>query len=95
MILTVNLPHQSYPIYIERGGLHEIKTRFHLDRKVLIVTDDGVPSEYAEAVKALCPPTANVIRSEVPVVYGGAVEAMYDVGLDCDECFKRTFLAEF
>ena len=52
MILTVNLPHQSYPIYIERGGLHEIKTRFHLDRKVLIVTDDGVPSEYAESVRA-------------------------------------------
>ena len=51
--------------------------------------------EYAEAVKALCPAGVNVIRSDVPVVYGGAVEAMYDMGLVCDESFKKTFLAEF
>ncbi|MBQ9079663.1 MAG: hypothetical protein IJY27_01165 [Clostridia bacterium] len=51
--------------------------------------------EYAEAVKALCPESANVILSDVPPVYGSAVEAMYDIGLDCDDNFRKTFLAEF
>jgi len=47
--------------------------------------------EYAEAVRALSPPDVRFIFSEIPPIYGCAVEAMYDAGLSCDEAFKKTF----
>jgi N-acetylglucosamine kinase-like BadF-type ATPase len=49
--------------------------------------------EYGEAVKGLCPPGVSVLFSDVPPIYGAAVEAMYDAGLTCDDAFKRNFLA--
>ena len=51
--------------------------------------------EYAAAVRALCPESAHVIYSDVPPIYGGAVEAMYDIGMSCDERFRQTFLEQF
>lgn len=48
--------------------------------------------EYAEAVKALAPPNLNYCFSDVPPVLGGAVEAMYDIGIEADDKFKKTFL---
>ena len=47
--------------------------------------------EYAEAVRALAPSDINVIRSDVPPVYGCAVEAMYSLGLVCTDSFKENF----
>ncbi len=44
----------SYNVYCERGALSHIGDYFSLDRRVLIVTDAGVPKEYAEAVAACC-----------------------------------------
>ena len=44
----------SYPIIIGRDILKNAKEYFRLDRKVFIVTDDGVPKEYALTVKDLC-----------------------------------------
>jgi N-acetylglucosamine kinase-like BadF-type ATPase len=48
--------------------------------------------EYAAAIRALAPPDINVIFSNVPPVYGCAVEAMYDVGNDCSTAFRERFL---
>lgn len=46
----------SYPVKIERGVLSRIGDLLPLGgRKVLIVTDDGVPAEYARAVLAAAP----------------------------------------
>lgn len=50
MKLHLDLQERGYDILIERGALDRIGEFFDLDRKVLIVTDDGVPSEYAEKV---------------------------------------------
>ncbi len=50
MKLTVELGKRSYNIIIDRGALERAGEIFALDRKALIVTDDGVPREYAEAV---------------------------------------------
>jgi len=50
MTITVTLPTASYPIYIERGLLSTAKELLSLDRRVLIVTDEGVPKEYAEKI---------------------------------------------
>ena len=50
MILPVKYGDGGYDINIERGALCRVGELFSLKRRVLIVTDDGVPSEYAEAV---------------------------------------------
>ena len=54
MIVPVNLPFGSYDITIERGVLKKAGAVLNLDRKVLIITDSGVPSEYAKTVAAQC-----------------------------------------
>lgn len=42
----------GYDIVIERGALDRAAELLDLDRKVLVVTDDGVPAEYASKVAA-------------------------------------------
>ncbi len=44
----------SYEVIIEKGILKKTGEIIDLDRKVLIVTDDGVPKQYAEEVKSQC-----------------------------------------
>ena len=48
--------------------------------------------EYVQAVKAHAPQQVQIIDSDAPPVYGGAVEAMYDAGMTCDAAFKQRFL---
>ena len=55
MELTVNIPGKAYPIYLERGGLKKLGEYFSLDRKIMVITDDGVPKEYLETVLAQLP----------------------------------------
>lgn len=50
MIIPVNLGKDSYNITLERGSLKRAGEIIDLDRKVLVVTDDGVPFEYAETI---------------------------------------------
>jgi len=53
MTLTVNLQHTSYDIVIERGVLKQADQYLNLRRRVLIVTDSGVPESYAQTVATL------------------------------------------
>ena len=50
--LPVHTPGGEYDIILARGGLSSLSRFFRLDRKVLIVTDDGVPCAYAACVAA-------------------------------------------
>ena len=52
-ILHMNLGADSYDIVIERGALKKTGEYLNLDRKVLVLTDDGVPSAYAQTVADL------------------------------------------
>lgn len=54
MIIPVNIKDKGYDIVLERGVLSKIGEYLDLNRKVLIVTDDGVPSAYAEEVAKHC-----------------------------------------
>ena len=54
MILPLNLKENSYDIVIERGALKSIGSYIPLKRKVLILTDSGVPSEYSQYVMSAC-----------------------------------------
>ena len=51
MIISMNLGADSYPIHLERGALAKADQLFKLDRKVLIVTDSGVPKAYADTAR--------------------------------------------
>lgn len=50
MILTVDLGPRSYDVVIERGCLAKAGQLLNLNRKVMIVTDSGVPARYAQIV---------------------------------------------
>ena len=54
MILNVGLGERAYDIVIERGCLAKAGALCNLDHKVLVVTDSGVPLEYAHAVADQC-----------------------------------------
>ena len=54
MKLTMRLGERSYDIVLKRGALANLGQLANLARKVFIVTDSGVPPEYAAAVKAQC-----------------------------------------
>ncbi len=54
MTITVPLPQNAYDIIVERGCLQSAGDRLHLNRRVLIVTDDGVPPRYAQTLAGQC-----------------------------------------
>ena len=54
MVLHLDLPQNGYDIILERGVLQRAGEHLKLDRRVLIVTDDGVPAEYAKTVATQC-----------------------------------------
>ena len=49
---TVELSERSYPIHIGAGLLSRAGEYFNLNRRVLLLTDAGVPAEYSQAVAA-------------------------------------------
>ena len=52
--LRMELGQNSYDIFLENGLLQRAGKLLQLDRRVLIVTDDGVPEAYARALAAQC-----------------------------------------
>ena len=50
--VRMNLAGGGYDIYIGSGGLDVFLNKADLSRRVLILTDDGVPAEYAKRVAA-------------------------------------------
>ena len=54
MTIHMNLGEYSYDIIVERGILASAKEHLNLDRRVLVVTDTGVPAEYAGTIAGQC-----------------------------------------
>ena len=54
MTVTMNLLDRGYDIVIERGAINTANKLLNLNRNVLIVTDDGVPLDYAECIAKQC-----------------------------------------
>lgn len=52
--LTMNLGPRSYDIILKRGALENLYQFARLDRRVAIVTDNGVPEAYARRVADQC-----------------------------------------
>lgn len=53
-MIRVELGKESYDINIAEGLLDRIDEEINLNRKVVIVTDEGVPTQYAKAVCDKC-----------------------------------------
>lgn len=54
MILHISPGNNNYDILIERGCLKKASSSLHLQRKVLIVTDSGVPAHYVKMLADAC-----------------------------------------
>jgi len=54
MILHMDLEPNGYDIILERDVLARAGELLRLDRRVLVVTDEGVPTEYAKTVAEQC-----------------------------------------
>lgn len=64
MIIPVKTAGGGYNIYLERGAIGKAAQYFNLDRKVLIVTDDGVPESYAKTVAAQSKQSMTVVFAQ-------------------------------
>ncbi len=74
MKIHLNLENNSYDILVERGILKALGAHLNLKRRVLIVTDTGVPEMYAKTVAAQC--KAPVIQT-VPMGEGAKSLEMF------------------
>ncbi len=89
--LTVSLGERSYPIYVGEGLLSRASECMNLSRRVLIVTDEGVPREYAESVAALCKaPTLVTVKegegSKSFAAFEKLCRVMLDTGFTRADC---------
>ena len=54
MKLHVTTAEGGYDIVFDKGGIHRIAALWGAGEKTLVVTDSGVPAEYAQAVAQAC-----------------------------------------
>ena len=87
----MNLGKDSYDIIVERGILAKANQQLHLNRRVLVVTDSGVPGEYAKVVADQC--KDGVIctvemgeASKSPEGLGKLLQTMLDHGFSRKDC---------
>ncbi len=89
--IHLDLADRGYDITVGRGLLSRAGELFSLDRKALIVTDSGVPREYAEAV-ARCAKEARIVTvpegegSKSPECFAMLCEQMLAFGMTRTDC---------
>ena len=54
MKIHMNLQEHSYDILVQRGILERAGEHLNLNRRVLVVTDSGVPAAYAKTLAQQC-----------------------------------------
>ncbi len=89
--LHLCLGERGYDINIGRGLLGSVGELFRLDRRVFIVTDDGVPAEYAARVLAACSDGKIVTvkqgeGAKSPEVFAYLLRQMLDFGVTRTDC---------
>ena len=91
MIIPVGLGKKSYNINIDRGALSRTGEILKVYRKVLIVTDSGVPERYIRAVAKQCAePVIAVIEegeaSKTPENFVNLCRRMLEAGFSRKDC---------
>ena len=88
MKLTMQLKSRSYDIILKAGCLANLHQFTNVEnRRVFVLTDSGVPKQYAETVAAQCPRAAIYTipqgeGSKCLKVYGQVLQAMLEFGMD-------------
>ena len=91
MTIHMNLGEDSYDIIVERGVLSKANKQLNLNRRVLVVTDSGVPEEYAKSLASQC---KEGIIYTVPMgeasksldIFGKVLGTMLDNGFSRKDC---------
>ena len=91
MKIHINLKDGGYDILVERGALARAGEQLDLDRRVLIVTDTGVPADYARTVADQCKLAVvqTVETGEVSKsldVFAQLLKAMFEHGFSRRDC---------
>ena len=91
MNIHMDLNESSYDIIVKRGILKECGKHLDLDRRVLVVTDSGVPESYAKAVANQCKaPVICIVEqgegSKDLETFGGLLRKMLDNGFSRRDC---------
>ena len=91
MTVTLDFGHSRYDIVIEARCFDRAGELLKLDRRVLIVTDDGVPEEYARRLAAWCaaPAVVTLPRGEENKSMAALqtlLTAMLDAGFTRADC---------
>ena len=87
MKLTMKLNRSGYDIILKRGCLSNLHQFTNVqNRKVFVLTDSGVPAQYAQTVAAQCPDSTVYTvpqgeGSKSLKVYGQVLQAMLDFGM--------------
>lgn len=89
--LTMDFDERSYDITVSRGAIKHASELFALDRRVLVVTDDGVPAQYSKSIAdAAGEPHILTIRhgeaSKCPERYLEILKFMLACGFDRHDC---------
>ena len=91
MNIHLNLMEDSYDILVERGILKSAREHLQLDRRVLVVTDSGVPAEYAKTLAGQCrEPVIITVKageeSKSMETFGLLLETMLTHGFSRKDC---------
>ena len=91
MTLQVKTSQGSYDIVIQRGGLHRAGEAFNLNRKVLVVSDSGVPEEYGMIVASQCGEAVLFVfeqgeASKCMDTYGSILKALIENNFTRTDC---------
>lgn len=91
MTFSVGAETKKYDIIIESGAINNAGRLFDLDRRVLILTDDGVPEEYSKIVAGQCrKPVVFTVKagekSKSISVWENALSLMLENGFDRYDC---------
>ena len=91
MIIPVKTSQGSYDIVLQRGALERAGEYLNLNRRVLVVTDSGVPASYAKEVAKNCK-TAKILtikegeQSKNIEVYAEILKALVEGSFTRTDC---------
>ncbi|MBQ1371406.1 MAG: iron-containing alcohol dehydrogenase [Oscillospiraceae bacterium] len=89
--IGVRNPEGRCPVILRRGCLAQAGALLNLNRRVFLVIDEGVPTEFARSLatqcgQAACYPLPRGEASKSPARLGELLEAMLDFGMNRSDC---------
>jgi len=91
MRIHMDLQENSYDIVVQRGILHKASDELNLNRRVLVVTDSGVPAEYSHLLASQCKTAITVTvetgeHSKSIEMFSMLLKKMLDSGFSRKDC---------